>query len=287
MSVYLGEKMKVIIVCHTELSGTDNSVGNILLTSAHHDAKICFVITPEVINKIRKRTVGVMANDHEIGLHIHPNGRSPALRDYGYTEQREMIKFGRDLIEKELGVLPTTFVAGKWSENNDTIRALIDSGFTHDCTPNPGFISKNCDWSKLLRISLPYHPSGDDYQRKGTHPLLMIPVSKIITNASMNPEAAPIIGLGFLKACFEEYYLQQLPLFHIILHSPYMESEYYHNILIQLLEFISKHQDIEYALPSQIEGHDLKIQPRTNILPYIKWINKDIIKYVLKRNSKG
>ncbi len=301
-------KMKIIITCHTELG---NPVGrkvvfNDSLARIHdgiedtleiiedYDSKICFALTPKVVDGVKQRTLNKIVNkEQEIGLHLHSDdsflvksgvskGGSPALRDFSYKEQKKMIVFGKNLLEKKFELSPVTFIAGKWSENNDTIRALTDSGFTHDCTPNPGFISENCDWGRLPRISLPYHPSKESYQKKGPLPILLMPISKVITNAPMSPEVAPTVGLGFLKACFEEYYIQQLPIFHMTFHSPCMASEYYQKVLDQLLAFISEHENIMFIFPSQIKKQDLSIKPKTKIPPYVKRINKDIIRYILK-----
>lgn len=300
--------MKVIIVCHTEFGyaegkriipriyDTDQAkkgVENTLNVVNKNNAKICFALTPGIANSmnddIRKK---LESKNVEIGLHIHPDhklliekgisdNRSPALRGYSLEEQKSMIKFGIDTIKQGFNLRPKVFVAGRWSENNDTIKALIELGLEYDCSPNPNLISEDWDWSKLPRISMPYYPSEEDYQERGSLPVLMIPISKVVTNAGASPESVPGIGLGFLKACFEEYYSQNLPVFHIYFHSPSMTSEYYMRIFDEFLKFVSEHKKAEFSFPSNLHAFDVVGKKR--ISPYIKRLNKNILRHILFR----
>ena len=306
--------MDVLIVCHTEFGlvkdniiiadknaqdGVRKGALNLAKLADKYNAKISFAVMPEVAKVFPKNL------NHEIGLHIHPGYQkavkkglefyvgdkylkknciqssiSTVLRDYSYNEQFGMIKMGKDHIKEQLDIDSKFFVSGRWSVNNDTIRALINAGFTHDCSAPPH--SKPChhDWSRLPRICMPYHPSERDYQVRGGLAILLIPISQLPIGSSMNPENAPFVGLPWLKACFIEYSNLNVPLFHICLHSPAMTDCYFYKIMDELLKFISKY-DVKYKYVSEIKEYrycELTIKP--DILPYIKSINKELIKYL-------
>lgn len=259
---------------------------------------------PEVVPYFSKNT------SHEIGLHVHPgwsereyqgdhffsgdsylrehceqSNTSVALKDHPYREQLDMIKTGKDYLQDQLGVEPQVFVAGNFSLNNDTIKALVHTHFTHDCSSIPRVGNGLYNWHKLKRISLPYSPSAEDYQKKGELPILVVPLSLTFNREYVNPEVVPAIGLNWLKACFVEYYSQGIPLFHICLHSPCMTDPYFISAMDELLWFISKH-NVTFKFASETQKYE-DIKPTMNILPYIFGINKNILDTSVKRILRG
>lgn len=308
--------MDVIIVCHTEFGyikdralalekdypiGVERGVPNLIDIADKYDAKVTFAVCPEVIKYFPK---GIK---HEIGLHIHPGWvqsrqerfklwitgdrylkehcqqsvNSTVLRDYPYDEQLNMIKMGKEYLEGELGVEAKVFVAGRWCEDNNTIKALVEAGVTHSCSAVPHSKTDHYDWSRLPRICMPYHPNQENYQKRGSLPLLIVPISQTLLGGNVNPEEAPGVGLPWLKACFSEYYHQNLPLFHICLHSPSSTEDYFISVMDNLLRFISQHKDTNFKFVSEIKEYE-EVSPRTNILPYILGINHHIIKTYAK-----
>ncbi|NQE54739.1 hypothetical protein C5S29_14205 [ANME-1 cluster archaeon GoMg3.2] len=185
--------MDVIIVCHTEfglvknkevvgdknaVDGIKTGVPNLIKVADKYNAKITFAVCPEVVKYFP------MDIKHEVGLHIHPGWRefkiqgvkfyvgdaylkehcnqsinSTVLRDYPYKEQLDMIKTGKDHLEDIFGIVPKSFVAGRWAINNDTVKALIKSEITHECSAPAHSEVNHYDWSMLPRICMPYHPS--------------------------------------------------------------------------------------------------------------------------------
>ncbi len=308
--------MDVIIVCHTEFgfvhnrqvipdknatSGVDQGVENLMEIADKYGAKVTFAVCPEVAEYFPRNI------EHEIGLHIHPGWQkfetqgigyhvgdaylkehcrqsvnSTVLRDYPYEEQLEMIKTGKDYLAEVLGINPKSFVAGRWSINNDTVKVLIKAGITHECSAPTH--SKPChhDWSKLPRICMPYHPDEEDYQSKGNLPLLIVPISSMLRSGNVNPEVMPIVGLSWLKACFREYYLQNLPFFHICLHSPCMTNEYFISGMGNLLKFISKHRGVNFRFATEIKEY-ADVSPATNIFPYLLRVNRNTIRRFLRK----
>ena len=315
--------MDIIIVCHTEfgfvdrkrvipeknaLAGVSKGVFNLIRVADKYGAKISFAVCPEVVKHFPRNI------NHEIGLHVHPgwqefvdsgikfyvgdkylkenckqSSSSTVLWDYSYEEQSDMIKSGKEYLIEELNITPKFFVAGRWCLNNDTVKALVANGFTHDCSASAGLSNDHMDWSRLSRICAPYNPSIDDYQAIGNQPLLIVPISQCFRIGSMNPELIPLIGLNWLKACFTEYYNQGAPLFHICLHSPSMTDEYFISGMEKLLSFISKHKNINFKFVSEIKKYpEQNFKP--DLFPYILAINKNIlttfIRHKILKNKK-
>jgi hypothetical protein len=307
--------MDVILVCHTEFGYSKNKkpvydkdhfegvtagVPNLVKVADEAGARVTFGVMPEVINFFPE---GIK---HEIGLHLHPgwqelqeNGmkffvgdqyiqnncmidnKSTALIDHGFRDQLCMVKAGKDRIIDAFGVEPKVFVAGRWSLNNDTVKALVQCNFTHDCSAQATKRTDHFDWHKLGRICMPYNPDVNDYQSKGDSPLLIMPVSQTMMGASVTPENVPSIGLSWLKACFLEYYGMGVPFFHIYLHSPVMTDPYFISALRDLLKFIGKY-DVKFKFASEIKKYDLKAY-NTNVAPYLSAINFKLIKNGIKQ----
>jgi len=311
-------KMDVIIVCHTEFgfvdggsvvyekTATDGVIEgcrNLIRIAETYGAKITFAVMPEVAAYFPGDT------NHEVGLHIHPgwqqltdtgkmhiftvgdsvlrehcrqSSSSTVLRVYSYEEQLDMIKTGKECLQSQLGVIPKVFVAGRWSLNNDTVKALIETGFTHECSAVPSSIPSHHDWSQLPRICPPYYPSEHNYQKEGTLSLLMVPTSQIFPRGVVSPEMTPMVGLSWLKACFREYHRQELPFFHITLHSPSMTDSSLSSAMEELIKFISCHANINFKFASEIKKYS-KIIPKTLIAPYIGGINRKILLKIFNR----
>lgn len=303
-------QMDIIIVVHTEFGyvsnyevvydkratgGVSQGVPNLIRVADRHDAKITFAVMPEVVKYFPEDI------RHEIGLHVHPGWEefhiggftfqvgdrylhehcdqslsSTVLTGYPYEEQREMIKTGADCLEAEFGNRPSTFVAGRWSVDNNTVKALVHTGMERDCSATPHVQPCHFDWSKLPRICMPYHPDEHDYQEKGSIPLLIVPVSQMFPTGSVSPEAVPGKGLSWLKACFSEYYQQGMPLFHICLHSPSMTDAYFLSIMEEFLEFISGHDNVHFRFASEVHEYSHG-NPSTLLGPYLLGINRKII----------
>ncbi len=306
--------MDIIIICHTEFGftnkkhiifdkkaiiGVSQGVPNLLRLADKYKAKITFAVMPEVVEYF-PRSIG-----HEVGLHVHPGWMqfkkggfrwnvgdiylrkhcrqstdSTVLRDYSYEDQLEMLLAGKELLYTSLGIQSKSFVAGRWSINNDTVKALIEIGITHDCSACGGK-SDHYDWSRLPRICMPYYPSKENYQEEGNLPLLVVPISRMLGVGMINPEVVPIVGLSWLKACFEEYYRQDMPLFHICLHSPCMTDSYFFSAMDELLGFISNHSGVNYRFASEINNyHD--VFPKTQIRPYLGYRDTRLLRSFLR-----
>ena len=166
----------------------------------------------------------------------------------------------------------------------------MNNGFTHDCSAPASGQALHHDWSKLPRMCMPYSPSKEDYQAKGDLPFLIVPVSQYFPRGNVNPEVLQRVGVSWLKASFLEYYKQNLPVFHICLHSPCMTDDYFIEGMDKLLSFIAKHKNVNFKFVTEIKKYP-EIKPKTNIMPYVFAINKNIIKtflgnQIIKINNK-
>lgn len=295
--------VQVIVVCHTECGYVDNKeliyekksfdgvtkgVRNLAAIAKRYEAKITFAVMPEAANYFPKEI-----SNHEIGLHIHSgwvekkyknfrwflgdqylmehcktSNNSAELKNLNFEDQLNLIETGKDYLIDKLKTEPKVFVAGRFSENNDTIKALVQTGFTHDLSASPNPKSNTTSvWSKIPRICMPYHPSSDDYQKKGDLPLLIVPISQFFPFGNVSPEEARYAGISTLKACFMEYYRQNLPLFHIYVHSLCMTDSWFCSVMDELLHFVSKH-NVKFIFASQVADFG-EVNAKTDLFPYL------------------
>ncbi len=308
--------MDIILVCHTELGFVSNKIivgdkkatrgvsegaANLAKLADKYQAKVTFCVCPEAAVVFPKGL------NHEIGLHIHPGWEklnygphswfvgdeylkancrqsltSTALRDFPYDEQLNMISKGKQLLEQEFDKPIKVFTAGRWSVNNDTVKALVSEGFTHDCSAPAHSISDHYDWIKLQRIQMPYHPAQNDYQAAGDLPITMIPVSQTLFGGTASVEGETVYGLPWLKAAFKEYYVSGVPLFHLSIHSPAMTDQHYIDMMDEFLAFAAKHKNINFKFASEINSYPEKTY-RTNLFPYLFGINKNFLKTGFRR----
>ncbi len=281
--------MDVIVVCHTEFGTVSNKktvftkdpigvvsgVENLAEIADKYGAKITYAVCPEVASYFPKNVEG------EIALHIHPGwerfsvdgvsfyvgdmllrqkcpqlSTSTVLRDYSLEEQTMIVKEGMGIVKSVLGKTPLTFLAGRWSMDNNTVKAIVANGIMRDCSASAHSNMAHYDWSRLPRICLPYHPSDSDYQETGNSPLLIVPISQMVKGGNVNPEMARVCGLLWLQLCFKEYWVRKVPLFHICLHSPSMVDKYYVSVMDKLLGFIARHHGVEFKFTSEISEYD-------------------------------
>lgn len=308
--------MDVILVCHTELgfvsgkiiigdkkatSGVSEGSKNLVKLAEKYGAKITFCLCPESAPFFPEKL------KHEVGLHIHPGWEelkygkykwfvgdeylrknakqsivSTALRDFSYEEQLGMIEKGRDFLESKLDKPVKVFASGRWSVNNDTVKALVKCGFTHDLSAPAHSISDHYDWIKLKRICMPYNPAENNYQVRGDLPILMVPVSQTLFGGTASVEGETIYGLAWLKACFKEYYSGKVPLFHLSIHSPAMTDDRYIIFMEKFLSFVARHKDVNFKFASDVSLYPDK-KYKASIMPYFFAVNKNFIRTAARR----
>ena len=102
----------------------------------------------EVIQKVCEE---IMAFGQDIQIHLHPEHFGDKTREelsqYNYEEQKYMIGECIKYYEDFVGKKPVAFRAGKFSANEDTLKALNYYGIRIDSS-----YVKNNNWSKLNKI---------------------------------------------------------------------------------------------------------------------------------------
>lgn len=118
-----------------------------------YNCKGTFFVTPDAILQ-NSNFFSHLKDEHEIGCHLHPEFFTSAslneikhreyLCNFPLYEQERMIEKSSKIIEKEIGLKPISFRAGRFGINSKTIDILVKNGYLVDssCTP---YISWNSD----------------------------------------------------------------------------------------------------------------------------------------------
>lgn len=138
------------------------------------------------LNKVKK--------NHEIGFHLHPNHDSTLKKYlkkefeynnsdyYDLNTNIDMLKAGKFLIKKYLGINIKSFRWGVFGLGNKGIKALKENKYQIDSSACPGLISytkgkKRYGWSKV-KISYPWILNEQNYQNiNGKSGVLEIPIT--------------------------------------------------------------------------------------------------------------
>ena len=147
----------------------------------------------------------------EIGLHIHP-WNSPPLEGQTYDPRWDMVYLFElpdellaakidtlhNLLADKFGQAPVSHRAGRWGFDERVARALVERGYTVDCSVTPGV-----SWRGSLGApdgtggsdftdfpNQPYFMDLHDLRRPGDSPLLQVPMT---IRPTRNPIAAALL----------------------------------------------------------------------------------------------
>ncbi|MEK6891993.1 MAG: polysaccharide deacetylase family protein, partial [Nanoarchaeota archaeon] len=238
----------------------------------------CFSAENEELNKINNQLKSLLKEKHEIGLHLHPDSdlalqtalkkrfQNTSARFYNYNQINLFIKVSKQLIQKNLGINPTSFRWGNWALNTDSIKALQENGFKIDSSATPGIKGHlndgmHYDWSKVDE-HYPWKLSLNDYQdtKHQNSKVLEIPIATF--NFMGKTLRADPVYSELLKAAFDYYYKNadrsKKPfVFVIISHS--IESTHEDESITQVIrdmeEFIKhakKFDDVEFVTIDEV-----------------------------------
>ena len=235
--------LKLVIVCHVEPGilqdgkivyrfdrpeGIVQAIPRILEFADRWEVPMGLALTPQAL------TLSDSAFDgHEPGVHLHPfdpvlvervadrlHVRHDCLGQYTPEEQSVLLHEAREVYEEVLGRSPRLFVAGRWSEDAATPGLVSKEGFTHDASVLPGHRTPCADWSRIPRLAQPYHPSAEDRQRRGSEPLLYVPVGRGLWHDYMSPERIRALGRSYFEAALKEAQVGGADVLHFYFHSP-------------------------------------------------------------------
>lgn len=150
-------------------------------------------------DKIKSVIRDLRDKGHEIGLHCHHHEGllfyNKLITEYGYSGQRNILQYGKHKLEDIVGKRITSFRAGGYQHNDDTIAALSDLGFTVDSSilfPEHGTEASS------IRYLNPYLDSS--------HDIVRIPVTPIIISGRYGGVKHSKFDVNWLEA----KYLEQL-----------------------------------------------------------------------------
>ncbi len=159
----------------------------------------CFSAQGDEHKKIMGELKALLKEDHEIGLHPHPDSDKalqkklrkefPATSCFFYDE-KQLLKFietSKELIGDHLGKSAeksiTSIRWGNWALNTEGTRAIISSGLKKDSSATPGIKghgndSRKYDWSNA-RHHYPWTLSPEYYQSTTTKhsPVTEVPIA--------------------------------------------------------------------------------------------------------------
>lgn len=182
----------------------------------------CFTAKAGDYNKIIKQLKLLVKEGHEIGLHMHPDSDfalqqalnkkfdATSAKFYSYVEIEKIIKTGKNLIKKHIGINPISFRWGNWALNTDAVKALQKNGFKIDSSATPGIRGHQndkmaYDWGKVNE-HYPWKLSNADYQntKHQNTSIIEIPIATF-NFLGFNLRADPA-NSALLQACFDYYY---------------------------------------------------------------------------------
>lgn len=208
-------------------------IRNLLSVFDKHKIKSTFFLSTQCFSSkgkertlINKELKSLVKNNHELGLHLHPDsdfalqkklGRkfnATSAFFYNYDEKLKIIKAARELIKENLVATAAknlvSFRWGNWALDSEGVKALNKLGFKIDSSATPGIKghlndAMKHDWSRVIR-HYPWKLSVKDYQETSHNNsgIIEIPIATFdFFGATLR--ADPVNSVLLNKA-FKEYY---------------------------------------------------------------------------------
>ena len=126
----------------------------------------CFSAKNEELLKIKKQLGLLVKENHELGLHVHPDSdftmqkllnkkfNYTSAKFYDYKTKKEILKTSMDLLMKKTGLKNiTSFRWGNWALDTESVKILEELDFKIDSSATPGIKGHindgmHYDWSK-------------------------------------------------------------------------------------------------------------------------------------------
>ena len=208
-------------------------IRNLLSVFDRHKIKSTFFLSTQCFSSegkerelINKELKNLIKDNHELGLHLHPDSDLALQKKlgkkfdatsaffYNYKEKLEIIKAAKDLIKENLGKNTAkklvSFRWGNWALDSGGAKALNKAGFRIDSSAIPGIKghthdTMKHDWSKVNR-HYPWKLSIFNYQttNQDNSKIIEIPIATF-DFFGLKMRADPINSILLNKA-FIEYY---------------------------------------------------------------------------------
>lgn len=182
----------------------------------------CFAAKGDDYKKIINQLKLLVKEGHEIGLHLHPDCDfalqssldksfdATSAKFYNEKEIDKMIKAGKSLIKKHLGINVTSFRWGNWALSTNAVKALQKNNLSIDSSATPGIKGHQndkmaYDWSKANE-HYPWKLSNIDYQniKHQNSNILEIPIATFnLLGLKLRADPA---NSALLISAFDYYY---------------------------------------------------------------------------------
>lgn len=182
----------------------------------------CFGATGKYYDLILNQLKFVIKENHEIGLHLHPDSdlaiqkslnkkfSATSAKFYDEKEIGLLLKTGKNIIKENIGINPVSFRWGNWALDTTSVKILQKNGFKIDSSATPGikWHQNNhmyYDWSKIS-LHYPWNLSTKDYQdtKNQDSKILEIPIATF-NFFGLTLRADPANSV-LLQLCFDYYY---------------------------------------------------------------------------------
>lgn len=234
-----------------------------------------------------------------VGLHLHPRDDdlsarvrgtvgvdSDCLAHYSAADQGKLVAAGCDAFTEAQGRNPTLFVAGNWSENDDTLRLLEAAGIRYDGSALPGHVSACDDWGRLPRLAQPYRPSREDHQIPGDSSIICVPVFQGFWGDYLTPEDLHDLGVRYFMAALKEAAVGGARVVHIYFHSPMALEPFFLQEFRAVVDFARDHIGAEFVPPEAITA---EWRPAARPFPpaYFAYLDTTFLKRLFVRRFRG
>ena len=158
-----------------------------------YNIKPTYLISPEVLHDKESVEVLKTIENCELGTHLHCEFIEPYVDHDSITtlETQNMLTYEieyqkmfnlTNLFKNRIGYSPLSFRAGRFGISMHTLKILSQLGYRIDSSVVPFRIQKyNSIKQSFFGASLiPYRPSNDNYNKKGSSRVLEVPVSHFI-----------------------------------------------------------------------------------------------------------
>ena len=212
--------------------GYYNGIRNLAKIFEKYEVKATFFLSTNCFSSkgkeralINKELKSLIKNNHELGLHMHPDSDLALQKNLGrkfnatsaffytYEEKLKIIKTARELIKENLGENVEknliSFRWGNWALDSGGVEALNKLGFKIDSSATPGIKghlndAMKYDWSKV-KTNYPWKLSSKDYQEiPGNTGIMEMPIATF-DFFGFTLRADPVNSILVNKAFIEHY----------------------------------------------------------------------------------
>lgn len=240
----------------------------------------CFAAKGKELKKILNQLNSLVKNEHEIGLHIHPDSdfavqrflnksfKYTSAKFYDYKAKKQILSASKTLLIKNIKSLKNNLVSfrwGNWGLDTESVKILQELNFRIDTTATPGIKGHLndemfYDWSKI-NLHYPWFLSTKNYLdiKSQNSEVLELPIATF-SFFCLKLRADPV-NLRLLTKAFDYYYknvMRDKNPFVFVLISHSSEATYIDggktkvvNTMEEFIKHAMKFQDVKFMTLKQ------------------------------------